>query len=141
MEPLTLGVIRRSRKDDELRVPIHPAHLPQIPAATRSRLIFERGYGERFGATDEDLLGTGVTLASREEILNSAGVVLLAKPLARGILRCAFSVESLDRFLETAAQQGIPVSTHDNVETIFGVGPMCSLSSPAGLRIDVFEGA
>lgn len=81
MEPLTLGVVGTSRKKNELRVPIHPAHLPAIAPETRARMVFERGYGERFGTSDDDLAGHGVSLAGREEILASAGVTVLPKPL------------------------------------------------------------
>ena len=52
MEPLTLGIVRRSRKENERRVPLHPAHVGEIPARLRERMIFERGYGEPFGVTD-----------------------------------------------------------------------------------------
>ena len=81
MEELTLGVVSRSRKENEHRVPIHPLHLPQIPPGTRRRMLFEHGYGEPFGLGDEELAKLGAGLAGREEILAEAGVVLLAKPL------------------------------------------------------------
>jgi len=66
---------------------------------------------------------------------------ILTKPPALGTLGCTFSVGSLDRFLVRAKERGIQTITHDRVETLFGAGPMCTLSSPAGLRIDVFERA
>lgn len=80
MESLTLGVVRRSRKENEQRVPLHPAHLEEIPSALRERMVFERGYGEPFGTSDEELRRLGASLADRAEILGTAGVVLLAKP-------------------------------------------------------------
>ena len=73
--------MRRSRKENEHRVPIHPLHVAQIPPDTRGRLIFEHGYGEPFGTSDSELAKLGVRFAGREEILAEAGVVLLAKPL------------------------------------------------------------
>ncbi len=85
MEPLTLGIVRRSRKENERRVPLHPAHVGEIPARLRERMIFERGYGEPFGVTDADLARFGASLADREEILLSAGIVLLAKPTSRDL--------------------------------------------------------
>jgi catechol 2,3-dioxygenase-like lactoylglutathione lyase family enzyme len=63
----------------------------------------------------------------------------LAKPPAPGILGCTFSVPSLDRFVANAAQHDTQTVLHDHVESVFGAGPMCSLTSPAGLRIDVLE--
>jgi len=86
MASLTLGVIGRSRKENEQRVPIHPLHIPLIPAATRERLVFERGYGERFGTSDGELAELGVALAGREQILAEAGVTLLAKPRPEDLL-------------------------------------------------------
>jgi len=85
MEPLTLGVVGSSRKENERRVPIHPAHLSQLSAGVRSALVFERGYGEPFGTGDDELAATGAGLASREEILATAGIVLLPKPVPRDL--------------------------------------------------------
>jgi alanine dehydrogenase len=80
MEQLTLGVIGTSRKENEQRVPIHPAHLEQIAPRTRARMIFESGYGEPFGASDEELVDGGARIAGRAELLATAGVTLLPKP-------------------------------------------------------------
>lgn len=85
MEPLTLGVVGTSRKENEHRVPIHPAHLEQISPEIRSRMIFENGYGEPFSASDDELRSTGVGIASREELLATAGVTLLPKPVPRDL--------------------------------------------------------
>jgi catechol 2,3-dioxygenase-like lactoylglutathione lyase family enzyme len=63
----------------------------------------------------------------------------LAKPPALGTLHCSFSVGSLESFLVRAREQGVETFVHEQVETIFGSGPMGSVFSPAGLRIDVFE--
>ena len=53
MEQLSLGVVGTSRKPDERRLPIHPAHLGRIDADLRRRIFLERGYGQRFGVSDE----------------------------------------------------------------------------------------
>ena len=81
MKQLTVGVIGSSRKENEHRVPIHPDHLRAIDPALRRRLLFERGYGEPFGTPDEEFEAAGCSLAGREEILATAGVALLPKPL------------------------------------------------------------
>ena len=47
-EPV-LGVLGKSRKIDEHRVPIHPGHLERIDPALRARMVLEEGYGERLG--------------------------------------------------------------------------------------------
>lgn len=75
---LTLGVVATSRKPDERRLAIHPAHLERIEPALRERMVLETGYGERFGVPDDAL---GVRTAPREEVMRS-DVVLLPKPQA-----------------------------------------------------------
>ncbi|WP_232365000.1 hypothetical protein [Salinimonas marina] len=55
MNMTSLGVIGSSKKEDERRVPIHPEHLSRIPEKIRTQLIFETGYGERFGIDDTEL--------------------------------------------------------------------------------------
>ena len=81
MNTSTLGVIGTSKKEDERRVPIHPDHLPRVTEELRQRLIFETGYGERFGVTDAELADQVGGLASRDEILEKAGTVIIAKPV------------------------------------------------------------
>jgi alanine dehydrogenase len=77
---LTLGVVSSSRKPDERRLPLHPLHLERIAPELRQRMILERGYGESFGFSDAQLAPLVGSLASREELLAKADVVLLPKP-------------------------------------------------------------
>lgn len=77
---LTLGVVASSRKPDERRVPLHPLHLERIAPELRQRMILEHGYGERFGFSDAQLAPLVGRLASREELVAKADVVLLPKP-------------------------------------------------------------
>ena len=49
MSYLKTGVVGTSRKGSEARVAIHPRHLDRIDQRLRSSLVFERGYGTRFG--------------------------------------------------------------------------------------------
>jgi len=76
------GVIATSNKENERRVPIHPAHLGRIPAAYRARLRFERGYGKPFGMDDETLADRCGGLLDRDAIFRECRIVLLPKPLA-----------------------------------------------------------
>ncbi|MBD8703018.1 N(5)-(carboxyethyl)ornithine synthase [Frigoribacterium sp. CFBP 13712] len=78
---LRLGVLATSRKPDERRLPIHPAHLERIDADLRASMTLERGYGLRFGIPDSDLEPL-VALADRERIIAESDVVLLPKPQA-----------------------------------------------------------
>lgn len=81
MNNFSVGVIGTSKKDDELRVPIHPEHLCRLSEGHRQQLIFERGYGERFGTSDSELAEMSGGLASRDEILERMDAVIIAKPV------------------------------------------------------------
>jgi len=78
---LSVGVIGTSKKDDERRVPIHPEHLSRLSKELRSQLIFETGYGERFGISDSELAKLVGGLASRDELLERMDAVIVAKPV------------------------------------------------------------
>ena len=79
---LSLGVMATSGKENELRVPIHPLHFPQIPADLRACIQLEHGYGERFGVPDGRLAALVGGLRSREQLIAECDVILLPKPLA-----------------------------------------------------------
>lgn len=81
MNTLSLGVIGTSKKEDERRVPIHPAHLPRLPEKLRKQLIFEIGYGERFGISDAELAEQTGGIASRDELLETMDTTIIAKPV------------------------------------------------------------
>ncbi|RBP53654.1 N(5)-(carboxyethyl)ornithine synthase [Arenicella xantha] len=76
-----VGVIGTSKKQDERRYPIHPAHLSRIPQALRQQLIFEEGYGAPFGISDAEILQLSGGLATRHELLADIGTVIIAKPV------------------------------------------------------------
>lgn len=83
---LTVGVIGKSSKENEKRVPIHPEHINGIPQRLREQITFEEGYGVRFGKDDNTLARlTSGRVAFREEILNGFDCVLLPKPLAEDL--------------------------------------------------------
>jgi alanine dehydrogenase len=82
MGDLSLGVLATSRKPGEHRLPIHPGHLGRIDARLRRRILLERGYGERFGVSDDELARQVGGLRSRAELVAECDVVLLPKPLA-----------------------------------------------------------
>ncbi|MGW7535965.1 hypothetical protein [Amycolatopsis sp. NPDC054798] len=85
MQQLTLGVLARSRKEHEHRLPIHPRHLGRIDADIRANLYLEHGYGERFGVPDAHLESLVAGMRSREQLIAGHDVVLLAKPVARDL--------------------------------------------------------
>jgi alanine dehydrogenase len=82
---LTLGVVATSRKPDERRQAIHPAHLERIDAGLRARMFLERGYGDRLGSSDEEIAPLVGGLRSREELFADCDVLLLPKPVAEDL--------------------------------------------------------
>ncbi|WP_121628801.1 N(5)-(carboxyethyl)ornithine synthase [Poseidonibacter antarcticus] len=81
MNNLKIGVIGTSKKEDEQRYPIHPAHLSRIPEELRKQLIFEEGYGIPFGITDDQIASQTGGIASRHELLSQIGTVIINKPI------------------------------------------------------------
>jgi len=81
MALLTIGIIGKSLKENECRVPIHPEHLNWISDEIREHLIFERGYGLPFGVADESIASRTGGLANCDEILKHCDVVLMPKPV------------------------------------------------------------
>ncbi len=80
MSLLELGVIGRSAKENEYRLPIHPDHLARLDPAIAGRITLEEGYGEKFGRADEALAPFVRGFASRQEVIDRSDVILLLKP-------------------------------------------------------------
>jgi alanine dehydrogenase len=85
VQALTLGVVATSRKPDERRQAIHPGHLERIDAGLRARMLFEHGYGDGLGSSDEAIGPLVGGLRSREELFAQSDVLLLPKPLAEDL--------------------------------------------------------
>ncbi|WP_328644423.1 N(5)-(carboxyethyl)ornithine synthase [Amycolatopsis sp. NBC_00348] len=85
MDQLTLGVVSRSRKENERRLPIHPRHFERIDSDLRERIFLEHGYGENFGVADEQLAGLVGGLRTHEQLVAECDVLLLAKPLREDV--------------------------------------------------------
>ncbi len=80
MDQLSLGVISRSGKENEHRLPIHPAHFERITADLRKRIYLEHGYGARFGVPDEQLAPWIAGFRTRAQLLAECDVIVLPKP-------------------------------------------------------------
>jgi len=80
LDQLSLGVISRSRKENERRLAIHPLHIERIDADLRERIYLERGYGEFFGVPDERLAPLVAGLRTRGQLVADCDVILLPKP-------------------------------------------------------------
>ena len=85
MDQFSLGVIARSRKDNEQRLAIHPLHVERIEAGLRRRIYLERGYGERFGVPDGHLADYVAGLRTRDQLLADCDVILIPKPLPQDL--------------------------------------------------------
>lgn len=84
-QALSLGVLARSRKPNERRLPIHPDHFGRIDPQTRSRIFLEHGYGADFGATDDALAGLVGGMRTREQLVADCDVILLPKVAAQDL--------------------------------------------------------
>lgn len=80
MPLLRLGVVGSSAKENERRLPLHPAHLLTLDPDLLARITLERGYGEKFGYADEELASLVHGLAPRDQVIAESDVVLLPKP-------------------------------------------------------------
>ena len=78
---LSLGVFASSSKENELRLPIHPRHLPRIPADLQRRIFLEEGYGDRFGIPDEELKAHVAGFRTRDQLVAECDVILNPKPV------------------------------------------------------------
>jgi alanine dehydrogenase len=79
---LSLGVIGRTSKENEHRLPIHPQHVERIDADLRANIYLETGYGADFGVSDEYLSSLVGGVRTREQLIAECDVILLIKPSA-----------------------------------------------------------
>jgi alanine dehydrogenase len=86
MDQLTLGVISRTAKENERRLPLHPRHLERLPDQIRPLVFLEERYGEGFGVGDDELRPLVGGLLPRAELIARCDVILLAKPSAADLL-------------------------------------------------------
>ncbi|MFG2794170.1 N(5)-(carboxyethyl)ornithine synthase [Streptomyces sp. NPDC048419] len=80
MQQLTLGIMSQTRKENEHRLPVHPAHFDRIDAGLRRRIYLQDNYGEHFGVPDSQLAPLVAGFRTREELIADCDVILLAKP-------------------------------------------------------------
>jgi alanine dehydrogenase len=82
---LSLGVMARSLKENERRLPLHPHHLSRLPDDLRQSVYLERGYGDRYGRSDDQLKGWVAGFRTREQLVEECDVILHLKPLLSDI--------------------------------------------------------
>jgi alanine dehydrogenase len=81
LQQLTLGIVARTRKENEHRLPVHPAHFDRIDIGLRRGIYLEHDYGAYFGVPDQELAPLVAGFRSREELVAECDVILLAKPV------------------------------------------------------------
>jgi len=81
MSQLKIGVAHTSKKKNEKRIPIHPDHFLRLPKHIKNQLVFEKGYGEPFNISDEEMCEQISGVASRSELLSKMDAVIIAKPV------------------------------------------------------------
>jgi hypothetical protein len=134
VDQLSLGVVSRSRKQHERRLPIHPLHVERIDSDLRERIYLERGYGERFGVPDEQLAPHVAGLLPRQQLIADCDVILLPKPLPEDLAglrdrqvlwgwpHCVQSEEitqlAIDRHLTLIAFEAMNHWSHDGEFTL-----------------------
>ena len=96
------------------------------------------------GAVEMRMLGSLESHAGRIEMAQYHGITgfnryPLAKPPALGTLHAVFFAPSLAVIKRRAVQTQVEVIEHGEIETIFGRGPVITLFTPAGLRLDIHE--
>ncbi len=125
-----LGVIGTSMKDDERRYPIHPDHLTRIPQSLREQLIFETGYGNAFGISDQSIASMTGGMASREDILSRSETVIIAKPIPEDLKQLRFG-GTLWGYTHCVQQPQITQTAIDRQQTLIAFEDMF-VWSPAG---------
>jgi alanine dehydrogenase len=85
VKQLSLGVMARSLKENERRLPLHPYHLSRIPDDLRDSVYLERGYGDRYGMSENQLKGWVAGFRTREQLVEECDVILQPKPLLSDI--------------------------------------------------------
>ena len=85
MNQLNLGIMARSLKENERRLPLHPAHLSRIPEDLRGRIYLEHGYGDPFGLSDDDLKEWVAGFRTHQQLIDECDVILQPKPLLADI--------------------------------------------------------
>lgn len=137
-ELLSLGVMARSRKPNEQRLPIHPAHFSRIEPEIRQRIFLEHGYGEDFGATDEGLAELVGGMRSRAELIAECDVIVLPKVQAEDLaeLRVGQVVWGWPHCVQDFTQTQVAI---DRRQTLIAFEAMNHWQADGGFGLHVFH--
>jgi alanine dehydrogenase len=135
---LKLGVIWRSRKENEHRLPIHPEHLDRIDADLRANIYLERGYGKDFGVSDAQLSGLVAGMRSREQLVDECDVILLMKPDARDLAELRPG-QVLWGWPHCVQDHGLTQQAIDRRQTLIAFESMNLWSANGSFKLHVFH--
>lgn len=79
-DKIKLALVGSTYKENERRVPLHPADLCKIDPETRKYVYIERGYGENFRVSDEEMAPYVAGLMTRKELFEHCDAVTVFKP-------------------------------------------------------------
>lgn len=82
---MRIGVFKTSLKENEKRVPIYPGHIADLPSWMLNQLVFETGYGEDYGYSDDQLAEIGCKLTKRDYLFTSCDLLILPKPVVEDL--------------------------------------------------------
>ena len=85
MEQLSVGLIAKSGKENELRLPIHPLHFGRVEQELRPGIFLEEGYGQQFGISDAELAPQVGGILTRAELVARCDVIMLPKPMVADV--------------------------------------------------------
>jgi catechol 2,3-dioxygenase-like lactoylglutathione lyase family enzyme len=96
------------------------------------------------GAVEMRMLGSRTLHAGRLEMASYHGVrgenrYPQAKPPALGTLHAVLLTDSLAAIARRAELANVPVRRHGVIETLFAAGPVLTVYTPAGMRLDIHE--
>ena len=135
---LSLGVLARSGKANERRLPIHPAHFSRIDRRFRPRIFLEHGYGSDFGATDGALAKFVGGIRTREQLIAGCDVILLPKVQAEDLteLHAGQAVWGWPHCVQDAALTQIAI---DRRLTLIAFEAMNHWQADGGFGLHVFH--
>jgi hypothetical protein len=82
MSHLTLGLLSAAEHEDH-RLPLDPQSLLTIDHQLRERIVVQTGVTDPFGVRDVDLAHAGLTVGSREELIERCDVLLTVEASAK----------------------------------------------------------
>ncbi len=138
MDNLTLGIVGTSLKENERRLPLHPAHVGDLVEGVRERTYYETGYGERFAVPDAEIARRAAGIRSREELIAECDVVLLPKPVVSDLELMAPG-QVLCGWMHCVQDPKLTQAAIDRQLTLLAWESMNHWSSDGAYRLHVFH--